>query len=236
MIRAILFDKDGTLFDFQATWASFAHALIAQLAGDDGATAGRLERVLGFDRAAGRFSPDSMVIGHTTDEIAQALAVALPDSDAARLSERMNAMAAAVAPVPACALGPLMEGLRGRGLRLGVATNDTESAARAHLQAAGVETYFDFIAGYDSGHGAKPAAGMLVAFARRFALSPAEVAMVGDSPHDLRAGKAAGMRRIAVLTGPMSEIELAPLADAVLPHIGHLPLWLDRQAAPESAT
>jgi phosphoglycolate phosphatase len=52
--------------------------------------------------------------------------------------------------------------------------------------------------------------------------------MVGDSLHDLHAGRAAGMRTVAVLTGMASHADLAPHADLVLPHIGHLPDWLDR--------
>jgi phosphoglycolate phosphatase len=51
--------------------------------------------------------------------------------------------------------------------------------------------------------------------------------MVGDSRHDLMAGRAAGMRTVAVLTGIAEAPELAPLADAVLPDIGHLADWLD---------
>ena len=36
--------------------------------------------------------------------------------------------------------------------------------------------------------------------------------MVGDSTHDLRAGRAAGMRTVAVLTGLAGADELAPLS------------------------
>jgi phosphoglycolate phosphatase len=54
--------------------------------------------------------------------------------------------------------------------------------------------------------------------------------MVGDSTHDLRAGRAAGMRTIGVLTGLATAQELSPLATAVLPDIGHLPNWLDALA------
>jgi len=42
----------------------------------------------------------------------------------------------------------------------------------------------------------------------------------------LHAGHAAGMRTVAVLTGMADEATLAPLADVVLPNIGHLPEWL----------
>ena len=50
--------------------------------------------------------------------------------------------------------------------------------------------------------------------------------MVGDSTHDLRAGRAAGMQTVGVLTGTSLADELWPLADAVLPDIGHLPAWV----------
>jgi phosphoglycolate phosphatase len=56
--------------------------------------------------------------------------------------------------------------------------------------------------------------------------------MVGDSRHDLIAGRAAGMPVVAVLTGVAGADELAPVADAVLPDIGHLPDWIvDRAPA-----
>jgi phosphoglycolate phosphatase len=128
-------------------------------------------------------------------------------------------------------LTPFLEGLRARGLVLGVATNDSEAPARAHLAAAGVTEMFDFIAGYDSGHGAKPAAGQLLAFADAVDLPPAQIVMVGDSTHDLRAGRAAGMRTIGVLTGMARAQALAPLADVVLRDIGEIPAWLDAQTA-----
>jgi phosphoglycolate phosphatase len=57
------------------------------------------------------------------------------------------------------------------------------------------------------------------------------VAMVGDSRHDLQAGRAAGMRTVAVLTGIAKAADLADLADVILPDIGALPAWLDAQAA-----
>ena len=99
----------------------------------------------------------------------------------------------------------------------------------AHLQETGILGLFDFIAGSDSGFGGKPAPGMLNAFVRATGLDPARVAMVGDSLHDLSAGRAAGMRTVAVLTGIAPAQVLAPLADVVLPDISHLPDWLAAQ-------
>jgi len=120
--------------------------------------------------------------------------------------------------------------LKARGLKLGVATNDSEVPARAHLDRHGLTGLLDFIAGWDSGHGAKPAPGMCLAFASTTGLDPGQVLMVGDSLHDLDAGRAAGMRPVAVLTGIARAGDLAPHAEVVLPDIGALPAWLDAQA------
>ena len=106
-------------------------------------------------------------------------------------------------------------------------TNDSEEVARAHLGQAGVLRMFDFVAGADSGFGAKPAPGPLLAFADQLNLEPGRVVMVGDSPHDLHAGRAAGMATVGVLTGIAGADDLAGLADVILPDIGHLPDWLE---------
>ena len=52
---------------------------------------------------------------------------------------------------------------------------------------------------------------MQEAFAAHLGLQGAEIAMVGDSVHDLVAGRAAGMATVAVLTGVAGHDELAPL-------------------------
>jgi phosphoglycolate phosphatase len=51
--------------------------------------------------------------------------------------------------------------------------------------------------------------------------------MVGDSTHDLHAGRGAGMATVAVLTGVAGRAALAPHADVVLNSIAELPEWLN---------
>ena len=233
-IRGVLFDKDGTLFDFNATWSAWAQAFLADLAGGEAGRAMLLGRAIGFDTESAVFAPDSPVIACTPGEIAAALLPHLPGTSPAALVTRMNTASAAAPMVEAVPLAPLLRLFRGRGLRLGVVTNDAEAPARSHLAAAGVGELFDFVAGFDSGFGAKPQPGALLAFAGRFGLSPSEVLMVGDSRHDLIAARAAGMRAVAVLTGPAEEADLAPLAEAGFPDIGHLPEWLAAAMPAES--
>lgn len=51
--------------------------------------------------------------------------------------------------------------------------------------------------------------------------------MIGDSTHDMVAGRAAGMVCVAVLTGLATNRDLEGHADVVLRDIGGLPDWLD---------
>lgn len=226
-ITGLLFDKDGTLFDFRISWGRWSANFLQGIA-RDAAHAGTLARAIGYDMATNGFASDSPVIAATATDIAAALLPHLPGETLAGLTDRINATASTAPMAPAVPLRPLLSDLRARGLRLGVATNDTEAPARRHLAAHEITDCFDFISGYDSGHGAKPGPGMCLAFLARFGLDPGRTAMVGDSLHDLEAGRAAGMRTIAVLTGIAPREVLAPHAEVVLPDIGAIPAWLDQ--------
>ncbi len=225
-IRGVLFDKDGTLFDFNATWAVWAKGALLDLAKGDADRADDLAARIGFDRERVAFDPASPVIAGTPEEVATLLSAGLQGTTPSEVTARLDEMAARAPLAEAVPLAPLMARLRDAGLKLGVATNDAEAPARAHLAAVGITQAFDFVAGYDSGFGGKPAPGMCIGFAEAVGLDPAEIVMVGDSLHDLRAGRAAGMVVVAVLTGTATAEDLTPHADAVLPDIGHLPAWL----------
>ncbi|MBB5221241.1 phosphoglycolate phosphatase [Amaricoccus macauensis] len=229
-IRGLIFDKDGTLFDFHATWSVWANGLIDRLSGVDPSKAellaeGLADR-LGFDRATRRFLPQSAVIAGTMEVVIDAIRSTLPALEEAPLRRMILASTAAAEQVEVAPLGPLLDRLIAGGMTLGLATNDSEEPARAHLERAGVLGRFAFVAGYDSGHGAKPMPGMLTAFCAATGIAPANCAMIGDSTHDLESGRAAGMTAVAVLTGIATEPDLAPHADVVLPSVEALPGWL----------
>ena len=226
MIKGIIFDKDGTLFDFNATWGAWTRQMLVAEVGDDQVKFDALADVLGYDAAANRFRPGSIVIASTVDVVADRILSVIGDTPKDALIARMNAGAALVSQQEAVPLAAYFASLAGLNLKLGIATNDAEAPAQRHLERAGVQDYFDFIAGYDSGFGAKPAPGQLHAFCAKTGIAPADCAMVGDSTHDLDAGRAAGMVTIGVLTGPAPLVELAPYADVVLPDIGAIPDWL----------
>lgn len=226
MIRAIIFDKDGTLTDFRATWGAGTQAVLASLSEGDAGLAARLGWALGYDPVARSFEAESPAVTGPSSAIVDLLAPHLPHIDRAVLDWRFAAASAEVAQVPAVDLPLLFTTLSGSGYILGVVTNDTEGSAREHLEGFGVAGHVSFVAGADSGHGAKPDPGPLLAFSAATGVPPRAVVMVGDTGHDLNAGRAAGMATVGVLTGMTPAARLAPLADAVLPDIGHLPAWL----------
>ena len=75
--------------------------------------------------------------------------------------------------------------------------------------------------------GFKPETGQLEAFCKSLKLNVRDVAMVGDSTHDLIAAKKAGVHAIGVLTGVAEKKELDPYADIILTSIEDIPNYLN---------
>ncbi|MEO1612391.1 MAG: HAD family hydrolase, partial [Pseudomonadota bacterium] len=196
-IKAALFDKDGTLIDFTASWRGLVDDMIAEYAGADEGLANAIGAAIGYDRATGVFLPGSPIVADTTDVIAQIMAELLPGRSAAEIEDDANRRAAAAGAGDASGVAPVaglleaLEALDAMGVAIGVGTHDSEAAARTQTKGMGVSHLIRFYAGYDSGHGLKPGPGMPNAFARHCGVDPSEIVMVGDSVHDLGAGRAA---------------------------------------------
>jgi phosphoglycolate phosphatase len=228
--KAALFDKDGTLFDFQKTWGVFVGDAIAHFANTPADARAGLEQDLatavGFDLQTGLILAHSPAIAGTVSDVADVVLPLLASRSHDEIVRYLDDSSLEIVPVEVTPLVAFFDALAGAGLKTGVATNDSEAAARAHLRQFDAEERPDSIVGYDSGYGAKPGPGMCTAFAQKFALDPTQVVMVGDSLHDLQAGRAAGMQTVAVLTGVASANDLRDHADVVLPDITHLLDWL----------
>ena len=232
-LRAILFDKDGTLIDFDATWGPAAYEVMRALAGDDEEAFAELVRVSEYVLEERRFLPTSPLVAGSSASYGPLWAQALgrsPSLDLYREMDELFGLWGLRSLTPIGRPADLTRTLAERGLRLGIATNDAEASAHAQAEALGLMPHLDFIAGYDSGFGGKPHPGMVLAFAERCAVRPNEVALVGDALHDLDAARAADAVSIAVLTGPFghaARVELEPHADYVIDSIGELPALLD---------
>ena len=225
-LRGLLFDKDGTLFDFQKTWGEWALGYLSSISSSV-SHFNDLCDVLDYDPDARTFANCSVAVAGTVQDIVGRLAPVTPRMTPEALRRGIIETSSTAPLHPPVPLPPLLEELRSKNMILGVATNDSEAVARAHLTTQSIADFFTFVVGSDSGHGEKPAPGMVEAFLRQTGLAPQQTAMVGDSTHDLHAGRAAGTRTIAVLTGTATRDELAPFADIVLDHVGHIPDYLN---------
>ena len=221
-IRGLLFDKDGTLFDFEKTWNSWTSRILTEVSKQSDVSISALADAIDFDLKTGKLLPQSIVIAGTHRQVTAALHTKLSNWDFEHLESYLLDYVIETRQYEVVPLQKYFRKLKSEGLLLGVMTNDAERGAQAHLAAAGILDLLDFVAGSDTGFGCKPAPEPLLAFAKITGLKPDEIAMVGDSLHDLQAAQAAGMMRIAVLTGVASEDELKKHADLVLPSIANL--------------
>lgn len=76
-VHAILFDKDGTLVDFQRTWGPAVRAVMQHLASGNSAAYDRLVAASRFVEAGQRFLPDSPLIAEPTSVYGVGWATAL---------------------------------------------------------------------------------------------------------------------------------------------------------------
>ena len=219
VIKGLLFDKDGTLFDFEKTWNSWTSRILCEVSEQSDVSIDKLAESIDFDLKTGKLLPQSIVIAGTHRQVTAALHSKLPNWNFDDLESYLLDIVIETPQYEVVPLQRLFMNLKSKGFLIGVMTNDAEKGAQAHLAAAGILGLLDFVAGSDTGYGCKPAPEPLLAFAKKSALKPKEIAMVGDSLHDLQAADAAGMMRIAVLTGIATENQLKNYADIVLPSI-----------------
>ena len=226
-IRGILFDKDGTIIDYWATWLPINREVALYAAGGDQALAEELLRLGGQDPATGRVTAGSPLAAGSVADIAEVFAahpgVAPPPGFLAGIDRIFSAGGAAHSRLVEGARETVAE-LKRRGFRLGLATNDFAGGLEASLARHDILPLFDFTAGCDSGYGAKPDPRMALAFCRAAGLAPREVAMVGDAVHDLAMGRAAGVGlTVGVLSGTSARGDLDRYADLILDSIGEMP-------------
>lgn len=242
-IKAILFDKDGTLIDYRASWLAANHAAARDLAAAAGKTpafADELLRRLGYEPITDRFVADSPLLWASTAQLA-ALWGAQPElaasGDVLARVERQFSNHEIHPPIPVTDLAVLCTRLAAHGLRIGVATMDSTAATEATLARFAVREHMAFVAGADAGYGVKPGAGMVLGFCEAIGLAPGEVAVVGDNLADLAMARAAGAGlAVAVLTGGCPAAALAAEADLVLASIAELEDALEGYLAKRAPT
>jgi HAD superfamily hydrolase (TIGR01509 family) len=189
-LRAVIFDVDGTLIDTNAAhvkaWeqAMKSHDYRVspdRIAVEIGKGGDQLiPSILGeqIDRRDG----ESLRKAHTTEftKIAESTPLrAFPD------------------------VGPLLNALRKRGIKLAIATSSKKKELQTTQRSAGVDWTgdFDVIATGDDASQSKPAPAILEVAISKLKLSPAQCVMVGDTPYDADAARDAGAVCFGVTCG-----------------------------------
>ena len=228
-IRAILFDKDGTLVDIQLTLGPATCDVLRRLSGGERGMFSRLAELTRVDIVARRLMPECPVISEATHVYGRTWAQALGRAYTQEFEREIDRLFLETTLEHLHPIGDpcaVLSGLKERGYRLGVMTNDAEANTRAQIQRLGMADPVEFVAGYDSGFGQKPDAAPVLAFAASVGVAAGEIAVIGDSPHDLIAAHAAGAVAVGVLSGPNGAEVLAPHADVLLLSVMNLSGWL----------
>ena len=203
MIKAVIFDMDGTLIDSERiaiiAWNRSAKRFgfeipLEMLHGFIGMTRdacmGTLIEHVGSERIANEMFEDHKVI---EDELYSTMLDLKPGAR------------------------EVVENLHARGLKLAVATSTRTIQAHEKFDRFGLTPYFDVFTCGDELNRSKPEPDIFLLAASRLGVDPVSCVVVEDSFNGVRAGHAAGMHTIMVpdINNPTKEI--AKLAEAVVP-------------------
>ena len=185
-VRAVAFDLDGTLLDTTGLIVdSFVH--VCETHGLAGIPRDHWERGIGLP-LRDAFAPHARDDLHLDELVACYRAYNLAHHDA-RVS--------AYEGVP-----ELIAALRGRGLGMSVVSNKLRATVHRGLVVTGIVDAFTMVIGLDDMTKPKPDPEAILRVADVHGVAPHELAVVGDSPFDMKAARAAGALAIGVVWGP----------------------------------
>ncbi|HET9851748.1 MAG TPA: HAD family hydrolase [Candidatus Limnocylindrales bacterium] len=229
-IDLIVFDKDGTLIEFDLMWGGWVDDISRRLESSTGLPLrDGLYEMLGVDPATGLVYWHGLMAATPMARIREAIEAYVAEAGAGDAAALAAVEAAWYAPDPVGLARPvtdlraLLARLRERVPRFAVATSDDRAPTERTLESLGIAGEMAVLACADDGFPNKPAPDPVLRICEQLDVEPRRTAVVGDSPADLRMGRAAGAGRvIAVLTGVGDEATLAPLSDVVLTSVAEL--------------
>jgi len=110
--------------------------------------------------------------------------------------------------------------------RMAVISNKRADLSRRLLENLGLAGFFEIIWGSDSVSEKKPSPVPVLEMLKKVSCRTGEAVIVGDSNYDIEAGKAAGVRTVAVSYG-YRDVKLLQDADFIIDSIRELPSKLD---------
>ncbi len=208
--RTVLFDLDGTLLDTAAMIiTSLRHALALHLDYDPGDAL--------LLAGIGTTLHDQLrehAIRARSRSVDEALVRGLAET---YIEHNHGIHDALVGAFPGVV--EVLDHLRGAGVRLGIVTSKGKAIAERGLDLCGLRAHFEVVITAEDVERHKPHPEPVHTALRALGVSAAHALFVGDSPHDVNAGNAAGVATGAALWGPFPRDVLRPSGPT------H---WLDR--------
>ena len=222
MVKAVIFDLDGTLVDS----APDLRVAVNKLLSEEGRRSLSLEEVTGM-------------IGDGAMKLVERAFEATGGSNGAgplqQLTTRFLAFYdghATDSTRPYPAVPETLTLLRERQWSLGICTNKPERATCEVLRGLALDQHFGAVVGGDSIAGVrKPDPRMLLAVLDRLGAAPADAVMVGDNANDVEVARAAGVP-VIIRAGGYTRVPLSDLRpDGVITDFSELPSVLDQVAS-----
>jgi pyrophosphatase PpaX len=118
--------------------------------------------------------------------------------------------------------------LRSHSMKIGLATNNGRKGTELTLSRYRLENLFDAVVTRDDCDNMKPAAEPVLKVLTELNVTSSEAVLIGDGVMDVMAAKAAGIRSVAVATGPFkSDLLLKAEPDYILGSINDLPTLIE---------
>ncbi len=133
-------------------------------------------------------------------------------------------------------VGETLALLRSRGHATALVTSKSNDLAHRALSWLHLDDYVDVVVGMDSTERHKPDPEPVLHALSALGAAPDNALFLGDSPHDIAAGNAAGVTSVAALWGPFSRTVLERASPTwFLEHIRELPALISRLDATRSS-
>ncbi len=240
--QAIIFDKDGTLIDFDAMWGGWVIYLAEQLHSISGLhVCESLCLAMGYDDtnkkvlAHGKLAATPMSqLYRLTVEVMQSLG--LTTGQAECVVEQGWCIPDPVALAKQFTdTRALFQKLHRQNIQIGIATTDDRAPTQAMIEAFDIEEYLTTMVCADDGIPAKPAPDMVLTICERMKANPSKVMVVGDTTADLKMARAAGAGLVVgVLSGVSVSNDLIHYADILLESIDELHAYVEALAEHEA--
>lgn len=229
----VVFDKDGTLIDFQMMWGSWTEQFAWRLEMvSKTQLREELFQALGYDYMNRRVFSGGALCCTPMRNLRNLAERVLEDSEL-RLTrdqavEMVNGVWEMPDPVksarPLTDLRTLFNTLRGMNMKIAVCTTDDNVAAVNTLKAFEVLDMVDCVVGGDDPIPSKPHAEQIYHICHKCGVAPHDTIMVGDTNTDMKLGRNSGCGlTIGVLDGASNIPDLAENADALIPNIDRIP-------------